>query len=257
MPKISVCIVTHNNIGCVAKAVQTLFSHTKTTELTLYISDNASTDGTVELLTQMFENDGRVKIIRNGKNIGFGKGHNKILDKLDSDYHLILNPDIVLIEDALTTLVAYMENNRNIGIITPKILNPDGSEQFLPKRKPTVKYLLGGRLERFGGVFRKWRTEYTRRGERIEEPVDIEFCTGCFMLIRTEVFRRISGFDERYFMYFEDADLTREVLKTHRTVFFPHMSVVHEWTRMSSKNLKYFLIQLKSMFIYMLKWRKQ
>ena len=76
------------------------------------------------------------------------------------------------------------------------------------------------------------------------------------MAMPTEVFRRVGGFDRRYFMYFEDADLTRTISKTCRTVFCPQITVIHLWERAGAKKLKYFLIQVQSMFRYFRKWRR-
>ena len=83
---------------------------------------------------------------------------------------------------------------------------------------------------------------------------DIENATGCFMFIRTELFREIGGFDKRYFMYFEDCDLTREVNARSRTVYYPGATVYHEWGRESKKNFRLKLIQINSMLRYYSKW---
>ena len=95
---------------------------------------------------------------------------------------------------------------------------------------------------------------YTMRNEVINGPIDIEFCTGCFFCIRTEIFKKLNGFDDRFFMYFEDADITRRARKLGSVVFYPDIKVTHVWARASAKTLKFFLIQLCSMFKYFLKW---
>jgi len=247
--KVSACIVTHNNSDIILNTVNSILKNTTGVDMKLYISDNLSTDDTVKKLRQ---NTTDITIIENSGNNGFGAGHNAVLPMLDSKYHAIINPDITINDDIITVLVNYMENNPDIGIITPKILNDDGTEQKLPKKAPKIKYLLG-RFEKYGSIFKKWRAEYTMAEDEINQPTDIGFCTGCFMLVRTELFKKIGGFDERYFMYFEDADLTREVLKTHRVVFYPSVSAIHHWERASSKSLKFFLIQLSSMIKYFIK----
>ena len=249
--KVSACIVTYNNSDSILSAVSSIIEQTKNVDLTLYISDNKSTDNTTEIVQKEYPT---VKIIKNNENNGFGYGHNKVIDIIDSDFHFIINPDIILKEDAISMLVDKLENDKSVVMATSKILNQDGTEQFLPKKNPKFRYLIGGRLEKFGKIFKKYRDIYTMRNEIIKEPLDIEFCTGCFFCIRTEVFKKLNGFDDRFFMYFEDADITRRARKLGRVVFYPDINVTHVWARASAKTLKFFLIQLSSMFKYFFKW---
>lgn len=248
---VSACVVSYNNSKDILPTVRTVLENTKGVNLTLYLSDNGSTDDTVKLVKSNFP---QVIIIENKANKGFGHGHNSVINMLSSDYHFVINPDIMLNEDTVTELVEKMEKDKSIIMATPKILNTDGTEQFLPKRNPRLRYLIGGRLEKYAKVFKKYRDIYTMRNENIDAPLDIEFCTGCFFAIRTNTFKQLHGFDERFFMYFEDADITRRARKLGRVVFFPDINVTHQWERASSKTLKYFLIQLSSMFKYMFKW---
>ena len=96
--------------------------------------------------------------------------------------------------------------------------------------------------------------EYAMLDRDLSKPTDIENATGCFMFIRTSLFKEIGGFDSRYFMYFEDCDLTREVNQRSRTVYYPGATVFHEWGRESKKNFKLKLIQINSMISYFGKW---
>lgn len=249
--KVSAAIVTYNNEDKIEKTVDSILSATKNCELSFYISDNNSGDRTVALLEQKFPS---LAILRNAENRGFGWAHNQVLPYLDSKYHAIINPDILLEEDALSELSSYLDEHEDVVMVTPKILNPDRTEQFLPRRRPRFRYLIGGRFERFGGIFAKWRADYTMKNQNIQKPVEIEFCTGCFMLIRTEIFQKLGGFDDRFFMYFEDADLTRRAARYGKVQFLPQYSAVHIWERASSKNYKFFMIQLQSMFKYFFKW---
>lgn len=250
--RVSATIVTYNNADKILSAVGTLLEHTRGVELTVYLSDNNSTDSTVRLVRQHYP---QVVILQNGGNEGFGWGHNQVLDLLHSDYHAIVNPDIILDGDCISELCRYMNAHPDVGMITPKIRNLDGSEQHLPKLSPTLKYLCGGRYEDVAAFFKRWRTEYTMRDKQLTDPVDIEFCTGCFMLIRTELFRQIGGFDCRYFMYFEDVDLTREVLaQGQRVQFYPGCWVYHEWERAAAQNFKYLWIEVVSMCKFFDKW---
>lgn len=251
LPKATGCIVTYNNADKIEQAVASILEHTAGTDFRLIISDNMSTDGTPQIIREKFP---QVTVVENKENGGFGKGHNAVMDMLDSDYHFIINPDIILTDNAVEQFIEYFEAHRDVVMAVPKLLYEDGREQFTPKRTPTLRYMLGGRLERFGGVFRRWRDEYTFRGENVTEPVDCGFCSGCFICIRTEIFKKAGGFDERYFLYSEDADLTREAQKYGRTMYLPQIAVTHLWERAYMKSGKYFFIQLGSMFKYFGKW---
>lgn len=250
---VSACIVSYNNSDKILPTFQSIFKYTNDVNLTVYLSDNGSNDNTTEIVKKNFP---QVIIIDNKKNKGFGYGHNQVIDKIKSDYHFVINPDILLSQDTISELVTKMEQDNKIIMATTKILNTDGSEQYLPKRNPRLRYLIGGRLEKHAEVFKKYRDIYTMRNEIITGPLDIEFCTGCFFGIKTEIFKKLGGFDDRFFMYFEDADISRRANKLGRVVFFPDVTVTHQWERASSKTLKFFLIQLSSMFKYMIKWSR-
>ena len=118
-----------------------------------------------------------------------------------------------------------------------------------------MKYMIGGMFEKYFGFCKKWRDEYTLKDKIINGTEDVEFCSGCFMITRTEVLKRVGGFDERYFLHFEDADLTREMRQYGRAVYNPNIRVTHKWERDNKKINKSFFVALKSMFIYMKKWR--
>ena len=196
--KASLCIVTYNNSAIISDALNSVLNNTTGTELDIFVVDNASTDGTPDIVEKVFP---FVRLIRCKDNKGFGGGHNAILNVLDSDFHFILNPDILVKDNIITHICEFMSNNSDIAMLVPKFLYEDGREQFTPKLTPTFRYMLGGRLERFGGIFRKWRKEYTFADKNVNEVTDVGFCSGCFIVIRTDVFQKVGGFDERYFLY--------------------------------------------------------
>lgn len=249
---LSASIVVYGGADQAVTTVNTVLENTKKYPLSLYVIDNASPDDTAERLAEI----SGIKLIKMAENFGFGAGHNVVLREKLGKYHAVINPDIILDCDSLSRLVDIMEENEDIAMITPKILGENGEEQHLPKRNPTFKYLFLGRLSRLGGFFKKIRKEYTREDEKIKNTTDIEFCTGCFFLIRSEIFKKIGGFDKRYFMYMEDADLSREVKKYGRVVFEPSVSVTHLWKRESAKSLKFLFLHLSSALKYLKKWRK-
>lgn len=250
---VSGCIVTHNNMKTIKATLESLFFNTKGVDFKLFIVDNSSTDGTVDFIRKNFCNE-NIEIIETGTNYGFGAGHNVVLDKLHSKYHVIINPDIILTSDVLAVMTEYLDNNEDIGLLSPRICFPDGREQILGKRNPKLKYLIASRFRNETSPGRTLR-KYAMLDQDLTKPIDIENATGCFMMIKTELFKAIGGFDENYFMYFEDCDLTRTVKKQARTVYYPQAVISHVWGRESKKNFKLKIIQIKSMLYYFWKWK--
>jgi len=244
--KVSGGIVTYNNGEIIRDCLDAILKNTRGVDFKLYIFDNASTDNTLAIIEEYFG----IYVFESKTNRGFGYGHNYILNHIESDYHTVINPDIIIDNDVITALCTVLERNSDVGMITPKILNPDGSEQFLPQRDPNIRFVI---LSKFK-PFYFYRKIYTCENERKSKPTVIDSSTGCFFIISTEVFREVNGFDERYFMYFEDADLSRKVRRKYKIVFHPGYYVYHGWKRENTRSLKGIKIFMQSMMKYLMKW---
>ena len=231
------------------KAIKSILEYTKDVELTLYVVDNNSGDG---LLGKLIEEFPEITAIQNPDNKGFGHGHNAVLPLLESDYHAVVNPDILIDRDVLSELCGYLAENPDIGLVTPKIMFPGGEDQQLPKRDPSFLALFGRHM--FKKKLKPVVEHYQMLDEDLSKPIDIEFATGCFFVIKTEIFKQLNGFDERWFMYFEDMDITRRARAVERAVYYPHTYVYHAWERSSSHKPKFFVILVLGMFKYFGKW---
>lgn len=248
-PTLSACVVLYNSGP---KAAQTVRSFQDAEmPLTLYLVDNSPGDSTVYRLRWQCP---AMEYIVQRKNIGYGRANNVVLPRLTSKYHVISNPDVTFSSDLLTKMVQYMELNRDCVILSPRVFFPDGREQFLPKRSPTLRYMLGGRLENLPGPFKAWRSEYTLRDMDIDAPTSVYFAPGCFMMIRTAVFRDMGGFDPRFFLYHEDSDLSRRALRYGNIVYHPQFTVTHDWQRSSAHSLTGAMHHVASTFRYFNKW---
>ena len=249
--KVSGCIVAYNGFEEVTAAVTSVLSHTSGVDLHLYVVDNASPDGTgARLAAAKLGPDVTVKCLAENK--GFGTGHNAVLPLLDSEYHAVINPDITLDADVLTALCAWMDKHPDVVMATPRLTFPSGEEQYTAKRVPTFLALLARQLPLpfLKGVER----HYLMLDTDLTRPQEIDFCTGCFFVMRTEVFRKIGGFDESYFMYVEDADITRKAQSCGKVMYVPETHVIHAWHRDANKKWKNFWMQIRSMFHYWGKW---
>lgn len=248
--KVTASIVTYNSADEILKVLRSL-SNVNVKDFHITVIDNASEDNTRELVIENYPN---IKLIASHINIGFGAGHNLALKDIQSDYHIFINPDITVEPVQIDMMIKYMEKNKDVVVLTPKVLNIDGTEQFLPKIFPKLKYIISGKLENRFQICYKWRSQYTLRNQAIFKPIEIQYATGCFMFCRTEALKKVGGFDERYFLHFEDADLTREMMKHGKVIFNPQVYVTHCWHRDNLKNKKIGIIALQSMLKYFRKW---
>ena len=249
---ISASIVTYNNRDEAVNICRCLLEHTKKYPIRLYVFDNGSSDGTADKLSGI----SGVTVVRLNKNIGFGAAHNKILEYEMGDIHFVINPDIIINGDLLSDMYDFLKSNPDIALAMPEILNPDGTVQYLPKEKPSLKRLYLGRLGKFSKKFRRVRDDFIWQGKELTEVTDINFCSGCFFAVRKNIFKELKGFDERYFMYLEDADLTLRAKEKGRVVIAPQFRVTHMWHRESAKSIKYLFIHICSSFKFLYKWRR-
>lgn len=249
-----VSIVTYNNSKIIGKTIQSILDNTHNLNYEIIIYDNNSTDNTIEIV-HSFRRD-NIEIIRSKINDGFGYGHNRIIEQYPAKYYLIYNPDVILLNNTLKNLYDFMEQNKDVGMVTPKILYSNGETQYLCKQNPTVFDLFVRRFipEIIKSLFKKRNDWYEMRDTGYDKIFTVPYATGCFMFFRSSVLKKIKGFDENFFMYLEDADITRRANEISKCVFYPHASVEHLWARGSHKSLKLTWINIKSAFYYFNKW---
>ncbi len=247
---VSGCIVTYNSKDKISPTIKSVLEMTKGVDFTLYVVDNASSDGTADFIEENFPG---VVVIRSESNSGFGAGHNKVLPFITSKYHVVINPDILLREDTVSQLAAYADTDSSVGLLSPQIRFEDGRLQMLGKKNPTVRYL-GDHWLHKGDEPSKTMIDYCMLDKEGDEPFEITNATGCFMFFRTSVFKELGGFDERFFMYLEDCDIARRAAKKHKVLHYPAATVYHLWERESKRNYKLLLIHIQSILKYFLKW---
>jgi GT2 family glycosyltransferase len=199
-----------------------------------------------------------VTYIRANKNNGYGAGHNialrAILDK--AQFHFVLNPDIYFAPSELEKMVAFMALDPSIGQLMPKVIYPDGSLQYLCKLLPTPADLFLRRFS-FGPLKALTRRQVERfelRHTNYSRVLDVPYLSGCFMLFRISALRQVGLFDERFFMYPEDIDITRRMHAQFRTVFYPEAVIVHDHARESYKSSRALWTHIYNSVRYFNKW---
>lgn len=192
----------------------------------------------------------------NGRNLGYGAAHNMAIRKTLEQavpFHLVVNADVVFQPEILDTALQFMHNHPKIGLLTPKIFYPDGRIQYLCKLLPAPLDLWGRRFLPATWI-QKRMERFELRKSGYDKTMNIPYLSGCFMLLRTEALRQVGLFDERFFMYPEDIDLTRRIHRYYETVFYPEISVIHAHGRESYKNKKMLWIHIINMCRYFNKW---
>ncbi|MCL6570982.1 MAG: glycosyltransferase family 2 protein [Bacillus sp. (in: Bacteria)] len=243
--KVAISIVTYNSqhIFKVLDNLKKEFG--QESPFRFIIFDNNSTE---EYKTRLKEYLNFVDITFYQENKGFGFGHNYNLLQATEKYFLVFNPDIILVREDLLKMIELIDRDESIALLVPKVLNSDGTTQHLMRERISVfDYAL--RFIPFQFVkklFTKRLSSYELRNIANDRDVDILFGSGCFMLLRGDDYKEVGGFDERYFMYFEDNDICRELKKRNkRIVYTPFSQVVHYYERGSHKNSNLFKIFIK------------
>lgn len=203
----------------------------------VWLIDNASGDAyrnaAQSLLDDVFgvkEDAVLTRFVALEQNVGFGGGHNRALLDDDSDYHLVLNPDVVLGHTALAAGLRLLSRDTGVVAVSPRSSSPGGAREYLCKRYPSVLVLaLRGFApawlrRRFAAQIAAYEMRDVCRGNA---PAEVPLISGCFMLLRGRAVRRVRGFDAQYFMYFEDFDLSLRLRLHGRLMYVPTVSIVH------------------------------
>ena len=193
-------------------------------EVSVFLCDNSPDELTAERVKWAFPG---VVVLPQEKNPGFSRAHNAVLPQLQSKYHLLMDPLVSFHPALLRRMVTYMEAHPNIAVLSPRFFSEDGEELFFPRKQLSVRSMLGTMMSGLGGFFLRWQQEYTLADHEVEMPTPVDTAPVTFLLIRTEVFRRLNGFDPHFVRTQEDADLCRRILENRlgSVVYHPDMEV--------------------------------
>jgi GT2 family glycosyltransferase len=262
--KISLSIVTYQSdpellvreIDSIADAFEHATSAGKPVSGKLFIMDNEDGQPSATVIEQHLQHQRafpsclELVILDTGGNIGYGRAHNLCLENLDSDYHVILNPDVILARDFLLSAMNFMANEPDVVAAAPYVSDQQGNPLYLCKRYPSILVFL---LRGFAPVaiqklFRK-ELEYYQMVDiyQSQMPVkEIKLISGCCMFLKTEALKAAAGFDPDYFLYFEDYDLCMRLHKLGSIAFAPAIRIVHFGGHASKKGWHHIKLFSKS-----------
>jgi GT2 family glycosyltransferase len=224
--KLSIVIICWNDLKVILNCIKSIYDETKNLDFEIIVSDNGSTDQSLPRIRQEFPG---VRIIENRANLGFAKGNNAGIRVATGEYVLILNPDTIIRDQALEKLVEFADKRPRAGAFGCRVLNPDGSYQNPARPLPTViGYLVAA-------LCLRWLVKLSNRFEsdsyygwdgRTERTVG--FQSGCCVMLRGELLRKLAGFDERFFYHFEETDLCCRVWKAgFEIAYCPEAEITH------------------------------
>jgi GT2 family glycosyltransferase len=219
----------------------------------LYLIDNSPSDILRNLVL-----DDRITYIFNGENLGFGKAHNRAIGESIplSKYHLVLNPDVYFAAGTLEKLYSFMEQNPEVGLVLPRVLSFENELQYVCKRLPRPSDLI---VRRFGSGFLKrfFKTRillYEMHDKNYHNILEAPSLSGCFMFFRAEALKKIGLFDERFFMYMEDVDISRRMYTAFKNAYYPDAVIHHGHAKESYKTIRLLKIHAISAIRYFNKW---
>lgn len=216
---LSIITVTWNSKEKIGRQIQSVEKAAEGLEFEEIIIDNASPDKTAEYIQQNFP---QVKLIANSQNLGFGAANNQGLKQAQGDFVLFLNPDMQLEQGSLSKIVDWLKNKPQVGLVGCRLTNEKGEVNLEagPRRFPTVLNQLAI-IFKIHKVFPSVLNSYLMKGFDFEKEQEVETVRGSFMLVRRELLNQLGwGFDPRYFIWFEDVDLCREIKRLGYQVFY-------------------------------------
>ena len=262
MASLSISIVTYQQeegplrecLGSLGSAIDYARQQGSITDCSLTIIDN-STDTPIQqelakLLDTAWHLPGTVpQLLTTQQNLGYGKAHNLAITGSSRDYHLVLNPDVVLDREALHNAVRFMQAHERTVLLTPNVRNADGKQEYLNKNYPDMTSLL---LRGFAPAFIKKRfaARISRYELRDTDPAqvrhDILLASGCFMFCKTAILQQVGGFSDSYFLYFEDYDLSMRIRELGEIAYTPDVRIVHYGGNAAKKGYRHIFMFLRS-----------
>lgn len=252
--KLSICIVLYKNYIDAIEAVKSIEEYTSNHfSKVIYLVDNSPENSYgIDELLKSIKKYGDIVYLTTGKNLGFGKGQNYVIDRLESQYHAIINPDILLIKDSFSKIIEYLDKREDIGAVIPLIVDENDKLQPVYREELTVVDIF---IRMFcKNLFPKRIAEHSMQYMDYTKEFQVPFGQGSFLVFRTKLFQELKGFDDNFFMYVEDADLCKRVNQISKLMYFPGTKVIHKWKKGSHKDVMLLKHHVQSMGYYFKKW---
>ena len=234
MNMIDILYVNYNSSKLLCKSIESVLENSAIRSPNVFVWDNRSNDN-VDLIKRHFP---LATLIKSGENVGFARGINELIQRSHSPYLVILNPDTLIEKGFVDDTIRFLENNPEVGILGPQILNADGTVQGSARKFPNPMTSLFGRSSPLTKLFPN--NSITAKNiltikNGFHQPIEVDWVSGACMVVRRQIMADLGGFDELFFLYWEDADLCRRIKSAGwKVVYFPTASVTHFGGRSSN-----------------------
>lgn len=257
---LSIIIINYNNYVLTKKCIESVLDTVKSINYEIIVVDNDSPNDSYEQLSKSYENASNIKVIKNNKNIGFGGANNLGVNISKGEYVLLLNPDIIVIYNAVEKMLDKIKNDKEVGLVSGKLLNDDNTVQYSCRRiLPAGKFLMVRTpLSKLipSKVRKSINDNYLMKDFNHNYTRDVEWVMGACMMMRKKEFIELGGFSKEYFMYFEDVDLCYKVRKNNKKVIYLYdAEMIHLHRQESKKKFnKMTIVHLESMMKFYYKF---
>ncbi len=219
----------------------------------LFLIDNSPSNDLEEFASL----DTRIDYIFVNANNGFGAGHNIAIRRVidESDYHIVVNPDVSFGDKVIGELESYARKNPEIANLMPKVMYNNGELQYLCKLLPTPYDWIGRRFNPWKSMVEKRNRIFEMRFTNYDQVMQVPYLSGCFMFLKVEALKKVGLFDEGIFMYGEETDLCRRLISAgYKTLYYPKTSITHTFHKGSHKSWRLTKIGIRSAIYYFNKW---
>lgn len=252
---VSIILVNYNTRDLTRDCLKSVFEKTSGIDFEVFVVDNASQDGSCEMIEQEFP---QVKLIKNDKNLGFGAANNIAIRQSGAKYVFLLNTDTILLNNSVKIFFDYMEDPQNIdaGCCGGNLYNADGTHQHSYGKLPNVRRIAFSAVG-LNFVFKKYYyNKLNTYGKNEENELkEVEYITGADMFLRKSVLDEIGLFDEDFFLYFEETELSFRMNRAgFKSIILPEAKIIH-LCGFNKESLDKFEIFKKSEFLYFEKCR--
>jgi N-acetylglucosaminyl-diphospho-decaprenol L-rhamnosyltransferase len=253
MGELAAVVVNHDAGELLPLCLSSIYAAGYDLSLDVVVVDNASVDGSLEQAARAHPS---IRIVSNGVNRGFAAAANQGVRKTKAPFVLLLNPDAEITAGSLASLIKVVIDRTTVGVVGPLVRNPDGSIQASARKVPGLVDALG---HAFIGPFlsdNRFSRSYTMAEWDRSSEREVEWVSGCAMLLRREAFEAVGGFDEGYFMYVEDVDLCTRLRQAGWSVLFsPEIEVVHQTRNARNRSRRLAVEHSRSIYRYFSKHR--
>ncbi len=240
---LSCIIVNYKNSEPLKDCLASIYKTVQEIDFEVIIVDNSENDPGLQPLKGLYP---KAQFISNSSNVGFAKANNQAAKIAQGNILIFLNPDTIISDQAINSMYRYYRSHTQIGALGPKVLNPDGSLQYSCRRYPTLWTGLFNRYSILSRLFpeNRFTSQYLMRDFDHNEIRQVDWLSGCCLMVSKSIFEISRGFDENYFLFNEDVDLCRTIKQAGKEItYFPEATVIHKVSTSNSKTTARVIIQ--------------